>query len=120
MKLKFNSNLDFQPEALHSIVDIFEGQEVYQSRFTVNAPSKKDKPGQGILYREIGIGDKPNLSSQNIFDIVVKIQRRNQLPVSSEEEVRQRRFCIDMETGTGKTYVYLRTIMELYRKRDNV
>lgn len=116
MKLKFNPNLDFQQEAIHSIVDIFDGQEVYQSRFTVNAPSKNAQPGQTTLYTDTGYGNKLNLSMPDVHDNVVKIQRRNQLPVSSEEEVRRMEFCIEMETGTGKTYVYLRSIMELYQK----
>lgn len=116
MKLKFNPSLDFQQEAIHSIVDIFDGQEVYQSRFTVNAPSKNAQPGQTTLYTETGYGNKLNLSMPDVYDNVVTIQRRNQLPVSSEEEVRRMEYCIEMETGTGKTYVYLRSIMELYQK----
>ena len=120
MKLKFNPNLDFQQEAIHSIVDIFEGQKVFQSRFTVNAPSKNDQPGQTTLYTDTGYGNKLNLSMPDVYNNVVKIQGRNQLPVSSEEEVRRMEYCIEMEMGTGKTYVYLRSIMELYQHRQRL
>ena len=41
MKIQYNLNLDLQKEAINAVVDLFDGQEVYQSKFTV-APFKGD------------------------------------------------------------------------------
>src|SRR5690554_2800174 len=114
MKLQFNPNLDFQNEAIESIFNIFEGQETYESQFTVNKPT----PTGQLKFSEsdVGFGNRLSLTQNEIYNNVVAIQRKNQLPVSDPEEVQKMRFCVEMETGTGKTYVYLKTIMELYQK----
>ncbi|QCH29284.1 hypothetical protein [Clostridium tyrobutyricum] len=60
MKLKFNSNLDYQKESVSSIVDIFNGQTPEQSNFTVSAMT--DKVGtEGKLITDLGIGNKLEL-----------------------------------------------------------
>ena len=51
------------------------------------------------------------ISSEKILANVHKIQAANGIRVS--EELQGRQFSVEMETGTGKTYVYLRTIFEL-------
>ena len=103
MKFKFDANQDFQLEAINSIVDIFEGQE--------KATADKVIQGSGLL------GIYPNcltLSQEEIFKGVKKIQERNK--VVNGGVVDELDFSIEMETGTGKTYVYLRTIFELNKR----
>ncbi len=114
MKLQFNPNLDFQNEAIDSILNIFEGQETYESHFTVNKALSADK----LAFDDavIGYGNKLTLTPNEIHENVIAIQRRRHLPVSEFAEIQQMRYCIEMETGTGKTYVYLKTIMELHQK----
>lgn len=117
MKIKFDSTLEYQLDAINSIVDIFQGQEKCESNFSVYSPeflvSKMD-----FTNDEIGYGNRLTLSDNRILKNTQNIQLANGLKPSSREEIDRNNldFTIEMETGTGKTYVYLRTIMELYRK----
>ncbi|KOF56881.1 type III restriction endonuclease subunit R [Clostridium sp. DMHC 10] len=117
MKLKFNSNLDYQKESISSIVDIFKGQTPAQSNFTVSAMT--DKAGtEGKLITDLGIGNKLELDEDDILTNVRQIQLKNGLKPSTAEDLGRKhfKFTVEMETGTGKTYVYLRTIFELHAK----
>ena len=117
MKLKFDSELDYQKEAIASIVDIFNGQRITQSNFTVL--SNIDEVGTvGKLVTEHGVGNKLELDEEDILKNVNKIQLKNGLKQSTLKELQKDNyyFTIEMETGTGKTYVYLRTIFELNKK----
>ncbi|RMD01091.1 DEAD/DEAH box helicase [Clostridium autoethanogenum] len=117
MKLKFNSNLDYQKESISSIADIFKGQIPAQSNFTVSAMT--DKVGtEGKLITDLGIGNKLELDEDDILKNVREIQLRNGLKPSTSVDLGRKhfKFTIEMETGTGKTYVYLRTIFELNSK----
>lgn len=109
MKIKFNHKLDFQLEAIDSIVDIFEGQEIQNEVFTVKNYSLQEEMD---IYE--GVSNKLTISKDHILDNVRNIQLKNSL--SQSETLDNLDFSIEMETGTGKTYVYLRTIMELNRK----
>ena len=113
MKIKFNPNLDFQREAISSITDLFEGQETCQTNFTV-APLKREE-GQldGMTQSDLGIGNRLRLLDEDILKNVRAIQLRNGLAPS--DELDGLNFTVEMETGTGKTYVYLRTILEMNR-----
>lgn len=114
MKLKFNPNLDYQLEAIDAIVDIFEGNPINQSNFTV-APLLGQ---QGLQDTDLGIGNRldPNFDEDDILKNVRAIQLRNGLSQSKEIQKNKYHFTVEMETGTGKTYVYLRTIFELNAK----
>ena len=117
MELKFDSELDYQKEAIASIVDIFNGQRITQSNFTVL--SNIDEVGTvGKLVTEHGVGNKLELDEEDILKNVNKIQLKNGLKQSIPKELQKNNyyFTIEMETGTGKTYVYLRTIFELNKK----
>ncbi len=109
MKLKFDANLDFQKEAAASIVDIFEGQETCRTNFTV-APM----PEKMLFDNDLGVGNKLELLPDELLSNVKKIQLKNGLKPSSGLD--SMNFTIEMETGTGKTYVYLRSIFELNKK----
>ncbi|MCK9224798.1 MAG: DEAD/DEAH box helicase family protein, partial [Candidatus Muirbacterium halophilum] len=110
MKLKFNSDLSYQTEAVNSIVRLFEGQEIVESLFTVEKNHRK--PGEIFDKKEtIGIGNKLLLHKDAIFENLKNVQLMNAIPQSSELDGMN--FTVEMETGTGKTYVYLKTIFEL-------
>lgn len=112
MKLKFNSDLDYQIEAIRSITDIFKGQAQCQSHFTVVAGM--DESGtEGRLVTNLGIGNKLELDEEDILKNVRDIQLKNGLSPSQQIKAGDYNFDIEMETGTGKTYVFLRTIFEL-------
>jgi len=116
MKIKFNPNLGFQREAIDSIVDIFRGQETYQSNFTV-APLQQSSQMQLDFeekQNELGTGNRLKLLEEDVLENVRDIQLRNGLRPS--DKLNSMDFTVEMETGTGKTYVYLRTIFELSRQ----
>ncbi|MDB8460431.1 DEAD/DEAH box helicase family protein, partial [Turicibacter sanguinis] len=106
MKLHFDSSLDYQNKAIDSVVKLFKGQRVKQANFSVLYPE--------FIGREqikTGFGNKLDLDQQQILKNLKQIQLENKLPQS--EKLNGMNFTIEMETGTGKTYVYLKTIYEL-------
>lgn len=116
MKLKFKSDLKYQNEAIKSVVDIFKGQTPMTSNFTV-LTGKSLNDGQvqmGVVQSSTGIGNKLDVISDDILKNVQDIQMRNNLPRS--EKLDGMNFTIEMETGTGKTYVYLKSIYELNKQ----
>lgn len=106
MRLHFDSNQSYQWDAVKSITDIFAGQPLSSGdyEFSVNA--------SGALLSENGFGNNLTLSADQIYENVKSIQQRNEIK-TAVEELQGMNFSIEMETGTGKTYVYLRTIYEL-------
>ena len=117
MKIQFDSTLHYQLDAINAVVDIFQGQEKCDSNFTVYSPEFLNKQ-QNISFNEIGCGNRLTISEGEVLKNVQQIQLANGLNPSSSEEINLDHldFTVEMETGTGKTYVYLRSIMELYRK----
>ena len=80
MKLKFQSNLQYQNHAINSIVDIFKGQKVKQSNFTVmDSKSINYQEQIGVAYTNMGIGNRLDLTYKDILDNVQKVQMRNNL-----------------------------------------
>ncbi|NOH14794.1 type III restriction-modification system endonuclease [Clostridium cochlearium] len=117
MKLQFKEDLDYQLEGMSSIVNIFKGQTPAQANFTVSA--LMDKAGtEGKLITDLGIGNKLELDKEDILKNVREIQLKNGLKPSTLKDLGKSnyKFTVEMETGTGKTYVYLRTIFELNKK----
>ena len=109
MKLQFNPDLDYQQYAIASVVDLFLGQTPKQSNFTVSYLR-----GQiGVFDTQNGIGNKLELDEEDILRNLQAVQLRNGLPQTKKLVRGQYDFDIEMETGTGKTYVYLRSIYEL-------
>jgi len=108
MKLHFDPNQQFQHDAIDSIVGIFEGQPLNQGDFSFSISS------ENYLFQEGGVGNRLEITEEQILENVQKIQRKNELNVS--DKLDGMNYSIEMETGTGKTYVYLRTIYELNKK----
>lgn len=112
LQLEFDKNLEYQHQAIASIVDLFRGQPPMQTNFTV-APYN----GQTGLYdSNNGIGNKLELDEDEILENLKEIQLRNGLPQTKNLRPGHYDFDVEMETGTGKTYVYLRTMLELRKK----
>lgn len=109
MKLKFQSDLNYQRQAIDSITNLFRGQAIKQSNFTVSYGEDA-----GMIQTDLGIGNRLDLTPNEILKNVQEVQIRNGLPRS--ESLDGMNFTVEMETGTGKTYVYLRTIYELNKK----
>jgi len=115
MRLHFEDNLDYQRDAIESVADLFKGQEINRTEFTVTHRSSDMAQGTlGITESELGIGNKLELLDDEILENLREIQLRNGLRPS--ESLSSGDFTVEMETGTGKTYVYLRTIFELNKR----
>jgi type III restriction enzyme len=105
MKLAFESNLQYQQDAIKSITDLFEGQPLEDS-------SIKSEISELDTYAHIySYGNRLVISEDQILSNLQSIQQRNEIPVV--DKLMGMHFSIEMETGTGKTYVYLRSIYEL-------
>ena len=113
MKIQFESQLEYQNHAINSIVNIFEGQEICQSNFTVTGINDNLLTYQN----DLGIGNRLELLDDEILSNVQQIQLKNGLPqTKSVKDIKTMDFSVEMETGTGKTYVYLKTIFEMNKK----
>ena len=114
MKLHFEPNLDFQLQAIEAVCDLFRGQEVCRSEFTITSDPAESHLGSTYAEYDLGIGNRLALSDEKILENLNAIQLRNGLPPSGALDSGD--FSVEMETGTGKTYVYLRTIFELNKR----
>ena len=118
MKLKFDSNLKYQTDAVKAVTDLFEGQSSMMSYFSINGQVgfdyvnfNKDAEDEREIVFGQGVGNKLTISKYDILENLRKVQTHNKIAPS--ETLGDLNFDIEMETGTGKTYVYLKTIFEL-------
>ncbi len=119
MKIQFNPDLSYQKDAVDAVVGIFEGQEICRTTFTVTSAPLIDKHGQmdalaASEQNDLGIGNRLRLIEEELLENTQQVQLINGLKQS--KALNGKDFTIEMETGTGKTYVYLRSIFELNQK----
>jgi type III restriction enzyme len=119
MKIQFDPDLTYQKDAVDAVVGIFEGQETCRTTFTVTSAPVTDKHGQmdalaASEQNDLGIGNRLRLIEEELLENTQQVQLVNGLKQSSG--LNGKDFTIEMETGTGKTYVYLRSIFELNQK----
>ncbi|MFE2861651.1 restriction endonuclease [Sphingobacterium multivorum] len=133
MKLQFDKNQEYQLQAIQSVIDLFDGQPLSNSDFEF---SMADTNSGSITFTEAGVGNNLALTEEELLTNLNKIQRENEL---REDEISPAieklwynedasvkgvlegksvvtefpNYSVEMETGTGKTYVYLRSIYEL-------
>ncbi|WP_045211889.1 type III restriction-modification system endonuclease [Desulfonatronovibrio magnus] len=115
MKLKFKIQ-DFQTQAVQAVVDCFQGQGNQQSRFTLD-PGNRDIGLLKFTKWQLPGFKNPDvfLTPDEVLENIVKVQTREGLCLSKELEG-QFNLTVEMETGTGKTYVYIKTMFELFEK----
>ena len=113
MKLKFKHQ-KFQADAAKAVVDVFKGQPYLKPTYLMDM-------GKGDYQFSIGGNDftgwsnhklVPGLNNQIILENIRKIQRANGIEPSKKLEGMYN-LTIEMETGTGKTYTYIKTMYEL-------
>ncbi|MBB5456766.1 type III restriction-modification system endonuclease [Paraburkholderia sp. Cpub6] len=114
MKLHFESNLDYQLQALEAVCDLFRGQEVFRTEFTVTMKLPDHQITLGVAETDVGVGNRLTLLDDQLLQNLRDVQLRGGLAPSSV--LASGDFTVEMETGTGKTYVYLRTIFELNKR----
>ena len=108
MKLKFKKQ-EFQEKAVMSVVDLFRGAKNVPTTFSMQKLDILDFSKDELL----GYGNNLDLSMEQIEKNMHEIQDRNLLPLTDLKELR---FNVEMETGTGKTFVYTKTILELHKQ----
>lgn len=118
MEFKFDPNQPFQRDAVDSVVDLFDGQPSDADLLlTALREEHLEESGLQLVTLEIGaIGNNLLLDKPAILKNLQRVQDRNGLEVRKDLAENSLDFDVEMETGTGKTYVYLRTIFELAKR----
>ena len=107
MKLQFDDKQEHQLKAVNAVVDVFRGQPKGGENLSV-----KDEAG-GLAFGEKGVANRLTLGAESLLENARQVQKEHHLPLSTQMDDSTPNFTVEMETGTGKTYVYLRTIYEL-------
>ncbi len=117
MKLQF-AHQDYQTRAVEAVVKVFDGQPLAKSDFALAA-----QQGSVAYAGDGSIGNALKLSDEQLLANVRAVQKANGLApsgalVPSRSDNGKELFCplnftIEMETGTGKTYSFIKTMFEL-------
>jgi len=123
IEIKFDSNQAFQEEAIAAVVDLF----VVANEGTV---AVVDDESESVLFEQLLFSNRLDINRDQLILNLAKVQTRKRVKSSGETsdiiptelvakiepEEWPIDFSVEMETGTGKTYVYIRTAIELYLK----
>ena len=117
MRLQYRHQ-KFQADAAKAVVDVFAGQPYLTPTYMMDRGSGNYQIGVNEERDFTGFSNQrimPELSDQRILEQLNKIQRANQLKPSDKLEGRANGYnlTIEMETGVGKTYTYIKTMFEL-------
>ena len=131
MKIQFDGNQQFQLDAVAAITDLFDGQPQSTPEYAVIDMGTGTGLFAGQEQSELGVGNQLLVAEDKLLENTHAIQIRNDIEAADpavaleawelfDGPANQLRHCphfsVEMETGTGKTYVYLRTIFELSRR----
>jgi type III restriction enzyme len=117
MKLHFDNpytddRVSYQKDAIEAVCGLFHGQETCRTEFTVTRDAASGQ--MSLLENDLGIGNRLTLLDDELLANLHAIQLRHGLAPSPS--LASGDFTVEMETGTGKTYVYLRTVFELNKR----
>ena len=123
MKIQFDASQEYQLDAIRAITDLFDGQPLKLGESEI---SLREEAQTGLFLSEQGLANQRLLDDGDLLKNLHSIQKANNLPLSEKlerlsfssangkpTEAEFPNFTVEMETGAGKTYVYLRTIYEL-------
>lgn len=108
MKLKFK-NQDFQNDAVETVARLFKGQEKANTTFSVSDNSAQ----YNLLENEFGLGNRLLIDTKTLQENLNAVQKAHALPQTEIDSAQAFPISVEMETGTGKTFVYTKTILEL-------
>ena len=116
MKLKFDSNLEYQKEAIMAVTDLFEGLPPKQSAFEVRFTDFFMTSEQ----TDLGVANQLGIHPEQMLKNLHTVQERNLIPTSRFLVERDDPYCfpnfsVEMETGTGKTYTAFQIIWRLWK-----
>ena len=121
MKLKFK-NQTYQTQAVEAVVDCFKGQPPTTGIQYRADPGRTKKTAQQSLLDDSGFRNSDVvLTPAQLLDNIHNVQRHQNLPLSTALVSDKKTACpinldIEMETGTGKTYCYIKTVFELNKR----
>lgn len=116
MRLQFKHQ-KFQADAARAVCDVFAGQPYLTPTYMIDRGIHKHSQGD-VGLEDTGWGNKsivPGLSDQAILENINRIQRHYQIETSKKLEGHYN-LTIEMETGVGKTYTYIKTMYELNKR----
>nr|WP_276974850.1 DEAD/DEAH box helicase family protein [Ferrimicrobium acidiphilum] len=120
MEFKFDAHQPYQQDAIAAVVDLFDGQPADARALETTLVGEQPDLGEQALLEitiEVGaVGNSLLLDNDAILQNLQAVQDRNGLEIVDSLAGDQLDFDVEMETGTGKTYVYLRTIFELAKR----
>ena len=120
MKLKFKKQ-QYQTNAVESVADCFVGQptsSVFKYKIDPGR-AKRDAPQQNLLEEDGFKNETIVLNQSALLENMQKVQQRQNLPLSAalvSNKVCTINLDVEMETGTGKTYCYIKTMFELNQR----
>lgn len=117
MKFKFDSDQEYQIDAVESVVGLFDSQTFVPNQLTVPTGATFQvvsnrlglKPDQLLANLQSVQDDRGLPQDDKLEMLTAKVET-----LRGEEEITFPNFSVEMETGTGKTYVYIRTALRLY------
>ena len=101
MKLHFEPNLDYQLQAIDAVCDLFRGQEICRTEFTVTREAAAAQTQMSFAESDLGVGNRLTLLDDELLGNLADVQLRHGLPPSGA--ITSGDFTVEMETGTGKT-----------------
>jgi type III restriction enzyme len=127
VEIRFDANQEYQRNAIDSVVEVFAGQEMVEQGLTL---AGFDDEKRFEAFQELVFGNTLDLAPESVRRNLRRVQESpvafddgSSRPVIPEQErlnldhgEMPLHFSVEMETGTGKTYVYVRTIAELHLK----
>ena len=131
MKIQFDPQQEYQLDAVRAVVDLFDGQPLQDPDYSIIFQEEDTGLFRGQTRSELGVGNQLTLDDGELRKNARIVQEDNDITVvdagvpleswvmrgPNDEFVRHcPHFSVEMETGTGKTYVYLRTIFELSQR----
>jgi type III restriction enzyme len=131
VKLVFDPQQQFQLDAVEAVTDLFAGQPQGDPEYSVIKLGNMTGIFGGQEQTELGAGNQLLLADDKLLANTRNVQTRNDIEITIPEKPLESwelfdpvagaarlcpHFSVEMETGTGKTYVYLRTMFELSRR----
>lgn len=119
MKLRFDPNQEYQVRAVESIAALFEGQPMIAVEPTFELGATFGTVGNRLDLTESAlVGNLHRVQEENGLqpDDALSFIDETVETALGPKQVRFPNFSVEMETGTGKTYVYIRTALELFRR----
>lgn len=128
--MKFNFKIQqYQTDAVEAVINVFSGQGFHKNGGYIRDLGTLDRPtavqtsllneDEADIYDDTGFkNDELDITDMQLLTNIQKLQRNNNIKVSPSlvKDLGRCSLDVEMETGTGKTYVYIKTMFELNKR----